>query len=159
MHANPRRHTFRYFYLIEIPRRSLSIDDQPSARKSAAFLASCQCAMPCSIWDTCSALPSKLRLEPGLLQFFYGRLCQIEPTRAMLGMMQLSVRAPMAISESMVAVPVVMRMASIIRQVISLLTRMLRLAAPLRFVLPMLYAVMIPTLLWHTRQTTISRLR
>jgi hypothetical protein len=92
-------------------------------------------------------VPAKFRLEPGLVQLLYGRMCQIEPTGARLGMMQLG---------SMVGVPVVMRITSIIRVVISLLmicfaVPMLltieRLTGPLRFVLTMFHAVTIPTLL------------
>jgi hypothetical protein len=64
----------------------------------------------------------------------------------------------MAVFGSMVGVPVVMRMTTIIRLVISLLSMMVcfavpmlltieRLTVPLRFVLPMLHAVTIPTIL------------
>jgi hypothetical protein len=64
----------------------------------------------------------------------------------------------MAAFGSMVGVPVVMRVTTIIRVVISLRSRMVcfavpmlltieRLTVPLRFVLPLLHAVTIPTLL------------
>jgi hypothetical protein len=64
----------------------------------------------------------------------------------------------MAVFGSMVGVPVVMRMTKIIRLVISLLGMLVcfavpllltveRPTVPLRFVLPMLHAVTIPTLL------------
>jgi hypothetical protein len=80
-------------------------------------------------------LPAKFRIEPGVVQLLYGRLCQIEPTRARLGMMQLPVRAPMAVLGSMVcfAVPMLLTIG--------------RLTVPLRFVFPMLHAVTVPSLL------------
>jgi hypothetical protein len=92
------------------------------------------------------------------VQVLYGRLSQIEPTRARLGMMQLPVRAPMAAFGSMAVVRVVMRMTTLIRLVISLLSMMVCFAVPmlrmierltvlLRFVLPMLHVVTIPMLL------------
>jgi hypothetical protein len=72
----------------------------------------------------------------------------------------------MAVLGSMVGVPVVMRMTTIIRLFVSLLSMIVcfavpmllvigHLTVPLRFVLPMLHAVMIITLLWHIRQTTM----
>ena len=72
----------------------------------------------------------------------------------------------MAVFGSMAGVPVVLRMTTIIRLFISLLSMMVYFAVPklptierltvsLRFVLPLLHAVTIPTLLCHTRQTTM----
>jgi hypothetical protein len=84
--------------------------------------------------------PPKLRPEPGLVQLFCGRVRQIEPARSVLGIVQLSIRVPMIVS--VMAYFDVPRLCVIGRFIV-----------PLRFVLLMLFAVTIPTLLRHARQT------
>jgi hypothetical protein len=63
----------------------------------------------------------------------------------MIGIVQLSVRPPMAIFGTMIGVPIVMRRADCFA--LSVLLTVARLTVPLWLVLPLLRALTIPTLL------------